>query len=317
MTSRDPDASTIAAAQARIESCVRPLTLRRSSVLTEQTGGTVTLILESEQPTGSFKIRGAANAVLAHLEHGVTGFTTASTGNHARAVAHLCNQHRVPLRAYVSRDVSADRVRSLKELSATVDASAASQTEAIERAQAYAAERGHAFVPPFDDPYVISGQGTLGLDLASAMPELDVVVVPVSGGGLASGVALAVKSALPRVRVIGVCAERAPAMRAALDAGRPVEVRERETVADSLRGDLGPDNRHTFRLVRDLVDEVVLVSEDALVDAQRRLAGADGVAAEGAGAAATAFVRSDPQAFTGRSVAVIVSGAADTTTLPP
>ena len=158
---------------------------------------------------------------------------------------------------------------------------------------------------------MISGQGTLGLDLVAALPDVEVVVVPVSGGGLVSGVALAVKNALPHARVIGVCADRAPAMRAALDAGRPVEVAELTTVADSLRGDLGPDNRYTFRLVRDLVDEVVLVTEVSIGDATRALLDGDGVAAEGAGAAATAYVRSEPRHFAGRTVAAIVSGAAD------
>ncbi|UYM06826.1 pyridoxal-phosphate dependent enzyme [Solicola gregarius] len=310
MTFADPSPSTIATARTRIAPHVRPLATRRSESRSTLVDGDVVLALENEQPTGSFKIRGAANAVLSHLERGVTGITTASTGNHARAVAHIALAHGLPVRAYVSRDVSDGRVRGLHALGSEVDPSAADQTEAIERAQAYADEHGHAFVPPFDDPDVISGQGTLGLDVADALPGLDIVVVPVSGGGLASGLAIAVKTALPVARVIGVCAERAPAMRAALDAGHPVDVPERETVADSLRGDLGPDNRYTFRLVRDFVDEVATIGEDSILEAQHELR-RDGLAVEGAAAAAAAYVSATPAAFAGLRTAVIVSGAAD------
>ncbi|MDN5856964.1 MAG: pyridoxal-phosphate dependent enzyme, partial [Actinomycetia bacterium] len=295
----------------RIAAYVRPLAVRRSDSLSTLIGGDVRLICENEQPTGSFKIRGASNAVLSLLGHGVGGLTTASTGNHARAVAHLGHCHDLPVRAFVSRDVSDGRVRRLREHGAEVDATAADQTGAIERAQAYADTHGYGFVPPFDHPAVIAGQGTLGLELADALPTLDDVVVPVSGGGLAAGVAIAIKHALSHVRITGVCADRAPAMKAALDAGHPVEVRESATVAESLRGDLGPDNRYTFRLVRDHLDAVELVDEDAIINAQDHLFDVDSVDAEGAAAAGGAYVTSYPHAFTGRRVAVIVTGAAD------
>lgn len=310
MSADDPDAASIAAARTRIAPYVHPLVLRRSEPLSALIGGDVVLALENEQPTGSFKIRGAANAVLALLEVGVAGLTTASTGNHARAVAHLGSTHNLNVRAFVSRDVGHQRVRRLHDVGAEVDASSATQTEAIERAHAYADAHGYGFVPPFDHPAVISGQGTLGLTLADALPSLGDVIVPVSGGGLAAGVAIGIKDALPSVRVVGVCADHAPAMKAALDVGHPVEVRERETVAESLRGDLGPDNRYTFRLVRDHVDTVDLVAEAAIVEAQHLLR-ENGVAAEGAAAAATAYLRTNPRAYSGRRVAVIVTGAAD------
>ncbi len=311
MAHDDPTAATIAAARTRIAGYLRPLAVRRSDALSASIDGDVRLICENEQPTGSFKIRGASNAVLSLLGEGVTGLTTASTGNHARAVAHVGRAHDLAVRAFVSRDVSDGRVRRLRGLGADVDASATDQTEAIERARAYAERHGYGFVPPFDDPAVIEGQGTLGLEISDALPTLDDVIVPVSGGGLAAGVAVALEHALPDVRVIGVCADRAPAMKAALDAGRPVEVNERTTIAESLRGDLGRDNRYTFRLVRDHVDTVELVTEDAIVDAQERLLAADRIDAEGAAAAAAAYVQSRPQSFTGRQVAIIVTGAAD------
>ena len=307
----DPDAATIAAARARIVGYVHGLMLQRSNSLGTLVGGDVELVLENKQPTGSFKIRGATNAVLSLLAEGVDGLATASTGNHARAVTHIGKRHDLAVHAFVSRDVSAARARVLHELGAEVDDIAVDQTEAIERAREYAYAHRYGFVPPFDHPDVISGQGTLGLDLAEPSPAFDDVIVPVSGGGLAAGVAIGLKHTLPDVRVIGVCADRAPAMKAALEAGHPVEVREHETVAESLRGDLGHDNQYTFRLVRDNLDAVELVTEDAIVEARERLLLDDGLAVEGAAAAAAAYLRSHPEAFSGRRVALIVSGADD------
>jgi len=313
MAHDDPDATTIAAARERIATYVQPVAVRRSESLSAMVDGDVHLVCENEQPTGSFKIRGASNAVESLLGGGVDGLTTASTGNHARAVAHVGRRHGLPVRAFVSRDVSGGRVRRLRELGADVDTTARDQTDAIRHARSYADAHGYGFIPPFDHPAVIAGQGTLGLDVAEALPVVDDVVVPVSGGGLAAGVAMALEHTLPHVRVIGVCSDRAPSMKAALEAGRPVEVRERTTVAESLRGGLGPHNAYTFRLVRDHLDTVELVDERAIIEAQKRLSSADLLDVEGAAAAAAGYVSSHPQTFAARHVAVIVTGTADAT----
>ncbi|MQA08157.1 MAG: pyridoxal-phosphate dependent enzyme [Pseudonocardiaceae bacterium] len=238
----EPGFNSITAARARIDEFITRTPLLRSAPLSSAIGADVHLKLENRQPTGSFKVRGAANAIRSMLEHGpLPGVTTASTGNHARAVSHLARWHGMMVLVYVSRDTSRHRITALEGAGAVVERTSRDQTEAIERAREAATTHGYGFIPPFDDPAVISGQGTVALELVEALPHLDTVVVPVSGGGLAAGVGLAVSALRPPARVRGVCAERAPAMKASLDAGHPVTVPERETVAESLRGDLGAE----------------------------------------------------------------------------
>jgi threonine dehydratase len=306
----DVSLQSITAARDRIAGVVSRTPLQPDSRLGAVTGGTVHLKLENEQVTGSFKIRGAANAVLSHLEHGVSGVATASTGNHARAVAYVAGRHGLPVRVFVSRDVSAPRIDRLRREAGEIDASARDQNEAIARAREFASAHGYAFIPPFDDPAVISGQGSIGLELVEDLPHLGAVVVPISGGGLAAGIAVAVKSLRPSVQVIGVCAEMAPAMKSSLDAGCPVSIPERATVAESLRGDLGVDNRFTFRLVQQHVDKVVLVTEEEIRAAQDYLLTEQRMAVEGAAAAAVAVIKRGEAALAGLPAAAIVTGAA-------
>lgn len=307
--SGDIDLASIFAARERIAAIIMRTPLLCSASLSSIVNGEVYLKLENEQLTGSFKIRGAANAIRSHIHHGgIRGVTTASTGNHARAVAYIGRQYQLAVRAYMSRDVSRDRIASLRAEGATVNNAARDQNEAIQRAYDYATEHQYAFIPPFDDPAVISGQGTLGLELIEALPTLDTVVIPISGGGLASGIALAIKNLRATTRVIGVCAENAPAMNASLEAGYPVTVPERNTVAESLRGDLGPDNHHTFRLVRQYVDEIALVSEDDIINAQRRLRNDHQLDVEGAAAAATAYLETNATALVNLTSVVLITG---------
>ncbi|WP_028927263.1 pyridoxal-phosphate dependent enzyme [Pseudonocardia acaciae] len=294
-----PGLDDILTARARLAGRTRLVALERA-------GADVWWACEYRQPTGSFKIRGATNAVLAAAHRGATAVTTASTGNHARAVTHVARAEGLGVTAFVSRGVAASRVRALERAGARVDRRAADQAEAIARAEAAAVERGQVFVPPFDDPEVIAGQGTLGLELGEALPDLDVVVVPVSGGGLAAGVGLALRGRYPGVRLVGVGAERAPAMARSLAAGRPVAVAEESTVATSLMGDLGADNRFSFAVCREVIDELVLVSDDDLLAATGALHAA-GHRVEPAAAAGAALL---PR-VTGRRVAVVLTGRAD------
>lgn len=311
MPDRIPGLDDIRAAAERIRPHVRHTTTPRSTHLSALTGGDVHLKLEIEQPTGSFKVRGACNAILAAKERGdVPGVTTASTGNHARAVAYLGSRFDLPVSAFLAESVPAYRARALEELGAAVDRSSRDQGAAINAARAQAAERGYAFVPPFDDPDVISGQGTVGLELCADLADLDAVVVPVSGGGLISGIGLAIKAIRPNTLVIGVCAERADAMLRSLDAGHPVPVAEVDTIATSLLGDLGADNRYTFRIASQVVDEISSVSEQQLQDALDALKADAGLPVEGAAAAAVAFLRATAGRWRGKRVAALVTGNA-------
>lgn len=306
-----PGLQSIRAAQQRVAPHVRHTSTSRTAWLSEVTGGDVHLKLEIEQPTGSFKVRGACNAILAARESGdLPGVTTASTGNHARAVAYLGRRFDVPVTAYVAASLPAYRVRALEELGATVDVSSKDQGEAIDAARQLAAERGYAFVPPFDHPDVISGQGTIGVELCDDLDALDAVVVPVSGGGLISGIGLAVKAIRPETLVIGVCADRADAMLRSLRAGHPVPVPEVETIATSLLGDLGSDNDYTFRIASQVVDEIGTVSEEQMQEALDLLSTEDGLAVEGAAAASVALLRATADRWHGKRVAALITGNA-------
>jgi threonine dehydratase len=309
ITTALPTVADVEAAVARVSTVADPVTVRPSHVLSDRLGITVDLVCEYRQPGGSFKIRGAANAVLAAAERGATGVTTASTGNHARAVATVAARAGLRVRAFVASSVSASRVRALTEAGAHVDASAADQTAAIGAAASAAARDGEVFVPPFDHLEVVAGQGTLGLELAAG--HYDAVLVPVSGGGLAAGVGLALRAASPRTRVVGVSAERAPAMARSLAAGHPVPVPEIDTVATSLMGDLGPDNAVTFAVCREVLERVELVGEEDLVAATAELHGL-GHPVEPAAAAGPALLAGRPEAFGGMRVAVLLTGRADT-----
>ena len=251
---------------------VRRTPLIRSAALSERIGANVHLKLETLQETGAFKLRGAFNRLLqlaeAERERGVIAV---STGNHARAVAFAAKALGVPAVVCMSSLVPDNKVRAVRATGAEVRIAGRDQDEAEEVARQLADERGLVFVSPFDDPHVIAGQGTIGLELLEDLPALDCVLVPLSGGGLIGGIALALKAADTSIRVIGVSMERGPAMVRSLEAGRPVAVAEEPSLADSLGGGIGLDNRYTFALVRDLVDETVLVSEAEIAAAMAHL----------------------------------------------
>jgi threonine dehydratase len=228
------------------------------------------LKLEGIQPTGSFKVRGAASRLgaidPAILDRGVV---TASTGNHGRAVAHVAAARRIPATICVSVHVPPGKVAALREIGCEVIIGGDSQADALLTADALVEERGMTLIHPFDDPQVIAGQGTIGLEMLEQVPTATTVVVPLSGGGLAAGIAVAVKATRPDLRVVGVAMERAAVMAASLDAGRPLDLPEEPTLADSLQGGIGLANATTFPIVRALVDEVVLLTEQEIWDGMR------------------------------------------------
>jgi threonine dehydratase len=264
---------------------------------------------ETAQPTGSFKVRGAANALLAlGAERRACGVVAVSTGNHGRAVAHVARRLDVRADVFVSDRVPRGKLDALRAEGATVHVGGASQDAAEERAHAFASERGATLIPPFDHPDVIAGQGTLGLELIEEMPDLATLVVPVSGGGLIAGTALAVRSAAPDVRIVGASMEEGAVMHASLRAGRPLTMPEADTLADSLQGGLGADNAYTFAMVGELVDEIVLVPESVLAAAMRHAFRVHRRVLEGGGAAAVAALASGAVEAHGPTVAV-ASGA--------
>jgi threonine dehydratase len=233
------------------------------------------LKLESLQPTGSFKIRGAVAALTA-LEPG-THVVTASAGNHGLAVAWAAERLGFDATVVVAETASPAKIEGIRRFPVTLVVEGIDYDEA----ERHGLSLEGTYVSPYNDPQVIAGAGTVALELADA----GTIVVPIGGGGLASGIGLA-----SNARVIGVVPGAFPAMRAALDAGRLVEITGSDTVADGLHGNIEPGSV-TFELVRDHVDDVVTVSEDELASAMRFLAFEHGLVVEGAGAAAVAAIR--------------------------
>jgi threonine dehydratase len=291
---------------------IRGLALRTPLVQAESLGAgarQVRLKLESAQPVGAFKIRGVANA-LARLDPAAhrRGVVCASTGNHGRALAYAAQRLDARATVCLSRLVPENKLALVRRLGADLRIRGDSQDEAQAECTRLAAEEGLTEVPPFDHPDVIAGQGTIGLEILEDFADVDTVVVPVSGGGLIAGIALAMKAASTAIRVIGVSMDRGAAMHASLAAGRPVEVKEEKSLADSLGGGIGLTNRFTFNLVRALVDEIRLVPETAIARAMRRLFSDEGWVAEGAGAIGLALLEEAHQSHLGERVAIVISG---------
>lgn len=296
-------------AQQTIRGIAHVTPLLPAAALSAQTGAAVHLKLETMQPIGAFKIRGAANRLL-HLtdDEKARGVVTASTGNHGRAVAYVARHIGVPATVCLSELVPANKVAALRQLGAEVIIHGRSQDEAEARANELAAARRLTMVHPFDDPHVIAGQGTIGLELLQALPAVDTVLVPLSGGGLIAGIALALKASSPAIRVVGVSMARGPVMARSLAAGRPLQLPEEPTLADSLQGGIGLDNRHTFRMAQALVDDVVLVSEDEIAAAMAYALRELRLVVEGAGAVGIAALRAAKVDVAGQTVAVVLSG---------
>ena len=283
--------------------------LVRSASLSRQLGAAVYLKLETVQPIGSFKIRGAANKILNLTDEAkLPGVVTASTGNHGRAVAYMAQTIGIPAVVCLSELVPQNKVGALQQLGAEVIIHGQSQDEAEVHTRHLVEERNLTMIHPFDDPFVIAGQGTVGLELLQDLPDIDTALVPVSGGGLIAGIALALKSTNPAIRVIGISMEHAPVMAESLAAGEPVQMPEAPTLADSLQGGIGLENQYTFRMVRDLVDDIVLVSEEEIAAAMAFALHEHHLVVEGAGAVGIAALRAEKVSVRGQNVALVVSG---------
>lgn len=296
-------------ARRQIAAIARRTPVIRCPWLSELTGAAVHLKLESLQETGSFKLRGAANKLVSlTAEEQQRGVVAVSTGNHGRALSFAARELGIPAFVCLSEAVPANKVEAIKELGAEVVIHGRSYDEAADHAHRLQQERGLTFVEPFDDPYVIAGQGTIALELLEELPELDAAVVPLSGGGLISGIAMALKETNPAIRAIGVSMDRAPVMYHSLRAGRPIEMEELETLADALVGGIGRPNRYTFSMVQRYVDETVLVSEEEIAAGMAFAFENHELVVEGGGAVGIAALMQGKVQDLGRHVAVVVSG---------
>ena len=309
----------IYAARRRIAPFVPRTPLRLSTSLSRRTGAEVRLKLETVHDTGAFKIRGATNrlarlATDPALLDTVTeaerqrGVVTVSTGNHGRGVALAASRLGVRAVVCMSELVPENKVTAIRDLGAEVRIVGRSQDDAEVEADRLAADEGMIKVHPFDHPDIIAGQGTIGLELLEDLGHVDTLLCGLSGGGLIAGIALALKSASPATRVVGISMERGAAMIESVRAGEPVAVEELPTLADSLGGGIGLGNRWTFPLVRCLVDDYLLLSEQQIADGMRHLYHEERLVAEGAGAVGVAAILHDLAGELSGNVVCMVSG---------
>jgi threonine dehydratase len=282
--------------------------LVRSTFLNERTGGDVWLKLECHQVTGSFKARGALNKVgLLSPDQRARGLVTGSAGNHGLGVAHAARSFG-GLRAdvFVPNSAPHAKVDRLRRMGAGVHLAGATYEDAHQAAEAFGRQSGAVYVQAYDDLDVIAGQGTIGLEIMDDLPAVDVVLVPIGGGGMVAGVATVCKTIHPGCRVVGVQPEASPAAWLSLRDGTPYDPCDHQpTIADGLAGGFGA---MPFRIARTLIDEVLLVDEPALRQAVFALLDQEQLVVEASGAIAIAPLLSGTLKIGGLSVVCILSG---------
>jgi len=273
-------------------------------------GGSVFLKIESVNLTNSFKIRGALNAAL-RMSESIASQTptivTASAGNHGRALALATEELGLKCVVFTPASAPDAKKNAIRRHGAILHSDCEDYDVAERQAREFAEQDGAVYISPYNDPDVIAGAGTVGLEIIEVMADLEVVVIPLGGGGLASGMGLAIKAAAPGATIVGVEVEASTPFTLSLEAGRITEVTPRPSLADGLVGNLEPDSM-TFPLVKQVVDYVVTVSEDDLTRAMRGLATEERLIVEGAGAAAVASILAGKASAAGRRVVAMVTG---------
>jgi threonine dehydratase len=296
-------------ARQRIAPYVRRTPLVRSPWLSDLSGADVWLKLESLQVANSFKSRGAFNAVMARLERAgaPSQLVTASAGNHGRALAVAAETFKLPLVVFTPANAPATKLDAIRRHRATLRAEAVDYDEAERQAKTYAASAGAEYISPYNDEDVIAGAATTALEIFEERPDVAALVVPIGGGGLMSGVALAASAVAPACEIIGIEAAASCAFQTSVRAGRLVEIVPGATIADGLGGNPDPETI-TFGFINELVDRIETVSEDDLSRSIAGLVEHEHLVAEGAGAAGVAALVGKRVDVRGRNVAVIVTG---------
>ncbi|HEX6936169.1 MAG TPA: threonine ammonia-lyase [Actinomycetes bacterium] len=296
----------VKAARGLLEGVIRATPVQGARPLVERVGGPVWLKCENLQRAGSFKIRGAYTRI-ARLsdEEAARGVVAASAGNHAQGVALAASLRGIRSTVFMPEGAPIPKVQATRAYGAQVRFHGHSVDQALAEAKRFADESGAVLVHPFDHPDVVAGQGTVGLEILEQVPDVRTIVVCTGGGGLLAGIALAAKAERPDVRVVGVQAESAAAYPASLAAGHPVALEKMATMADGIA--VGCPGQVPFSIVRELVDDVVTVSEESLSRALLLCLERAKLVVEPAGAAGVAALLDDPRAFE-PPVAVVLSG---------
>jgi len=301
----------IQAAAGRIRDSILVSPFDRSEAFSQLTGNAIFLKLENHQMTGAFKERGALNKILLLTEdERRRGVIAASAGNHAQAVAYHAAKHGIRAQICMPLTTPLVKVSATRGYGAEVILFGANYDEACAEALRRCDAEKLTFIHPFDDPTVIAGQGTLGLEILEQVNDLDVVVVPIGGGGLIAGVACAVKEMCAqskrKICLIGVQTSKLPSMKAAVESGRPVVLPAEKTIADGIA--VRSAGEHTLPLVRKYVDQIVTVDDEEIANAILLLLEKEKTLSEGAGAVATAAVLNQKVPLSGKKIGVLVSG---------
>ena len=299
---------TIQKARKDIAAFVKETPLCRSDYLSKVCGCDVHLKLENLQVTNSFKPRGAVNKLL-HLtaREKKLGIITASAGNHGQAVAYAAQKLGFPAMVVVPETTPHVKTEGIRKFGAELVLFGDSYDEAEKRAKEIARKDRCAYISPYDDELIISGHGTVGLEIVEALPEVNAVVVPVGGGGLVSGVSIAVKSIKPDVEIVGVQSEASPVMYESLKAGKIVNTEKAKTIAEGLSGGIEKGSL-TFEIAKTCIDRMLLVKEATIRRAVYILWTREKQRAEGSGAAAIAPILEDKALFKGKTVACLITG---------
>ena len=293
-------------ARSRIQDIIHKTPIVHSKSLQEKWGRRVFFKAEHLQKTGSFKIRGAANAVTNAASDGATLVTAASSGNHGQAVAYVANELGIASVIVVPTDASPAKVAAIKAYGGQIEYCGTTSAERIPHAKSLANQLSGVYIPPYDHRDIIAGQGTVGLEIVEQMPDADVIVVPVGGGGLISGILTAVKARRPDVLVIGAEPALANDTALSLERGEITAIGPTETIADGLRtsqpGDL------TFPIVNELLDGLVLVEEQEIIEAMRDIAVRTKQLVEPSGAVAAAAIMSGKAGTADQTIIAVISG---------
>ena len=299
----------IVQAQQRIQPYINATPLVYSDTLSEYSGANVWLKLESQQPTGSFKVRGALNKLMS-LDDSTrsNGVVTASAGNHGLGVAYAAKALGLDnVTNFVPGTAPASKVTKLRRFPITLQQVGQTYEDAHQAAEEHARKTGATYIPAYDDPIVIAGAGTCGLEIVTQLPDVDTLIVPIGGGGLVSGTAVAVKGINKGSQIIGVQPEASPAAKLSFEQNLPLDPYDHEpTIADGLAGGFGAT---PFYIARTLIDDILLYSEAHLRQAVYLLVDQHQMVVEASGAIAVCPLLIEPEKFAGQTVVCILTGS--------
>jgi threonine dehydratase len=294
-------------ARKRIKGHIRTTPLHHSTYLSELIDGSVSLKLESEQVTGSFKVRGALNRLMTLTkDEAARGVITASTGNHGLGTAFAAKKLGISAQVVFPNDASVVKLKMMQKAGVEVIQDVG-YAEVESYARKLAEERGLTYVSPYNDPMIVAGAGTSGLEIIDQIGNIDAVIVPIGGGGLISGIATVIKAMSPHTEMIGVQSEVSPEVYESWKAGHWVDAEESDSLAQGLMGGVEPDSI-TLDIIQEQLDRIVLVSEKSILEAIRVLYEKEKLVIEGAGAASTALLLEHKAELVGKRVVAVVSG---------